>query len=421
VGPHVVAAPDPGQASMLKAVDEAIGTAMRAILHHPDFQAVESTWRSLDLIARKVETGGGMEMVLYDIAAEELAADLAEHDELSESALFKILAERPLEDAREGRLAAMIGLYTFDEIPPHAELLGRMAKIAAHIDAPFFAAITPDYLDVKMDDRHELTAEAWDALRDEPEAKYLGLASPRFLLRHPYGAKTDPIDPFEFEEFTLTGGLSGMLWANPAVLVAILLAETAVQGGKNMSLGKVMSLGEMPYYWITDQYGDQVALPCTERLLSQRKAEDTVARGYMPVLSIKGRDVVRLGGFNSVGGGEILGPWASGEGAAVSSARRARMASSIGMGAGLAAGTGAAAGSARARPGEKLIDIAAGLPGEGDDEEEDDDDLGFGGDDDDDDLDSLLAGFDEDSDSGDSDSGDDDMDDELAALLRDLE
>jgi hypothetical protein len=76
-----------------------------------------------------------------------------------------------------------------------------------------------------------------------------------------------------------------------------------------MNLGSVMSLGDVPYHFVTDRYGDQVQLPCTERNLTQDKVEKVMARGFMPVVSIKGRDEIRLASFQSVGGGEILGPW----------------------------------------------------------------------------------------------------------------
>ncbi|WP_372993950.1 type VI secretion system contractile sheath domain-containing protein, partial [Sulfitobacter sp.] len=77
VGPHIVKAPDAGAAEMTKAVDEALSSAMRLVLHHPDFQAIEAQWRSLDMLARRIETDSTLEIILYDVSAEELAADLA--------------------------------------------------------------------------------------------------------------------------------------------------------------------------------------------------------------------------------------------------------------------------------------------------------------------------------------------------------
>ncbi|WP_435140694.1 type VI secretion system contractile sheath small subunit [Pseudopelagicola sp. nBUS_19] len=312
VGPHVIKASDAGVEAMRKALEEAASSAMRMVLHHPDFQAIEAQWRSLDLLARRIETDSSLEIVLYDVSAEELAMDLAAHEELSQSGLFQLLTD--VLDAEEGAggFSALFGLYTFEETPPHAELLSRIGKVAGHVDAPFFTAMTPSYLEIPKDERHPLIAETWNKLRSAPEAAYLGLASPRFLLRQPYGSKSEPTYEFVFEEFTAQEGLSGMLWANPAVLVAILLAGTFKKDGKEMDLGSLLSLGDIPFHFVTDRYGDQVALPCTERNLTENAAQDTLARGFMPVLSIKGRNEIRLGSFRSLSGEEIAGPWSKG-------------------------------------------------------------------------------------------------------------
>lgn len=313
VGPHILAAPDKSILAMQAAVDEALSAAMRLVLHHRDFQALEAQWRSLDLLARSIETDENLEIVLYDVSAEEFAADLAAGDILDESGVFELLngaVETGVgSGVGVGGFSAMFGLYTFQETPPHAEILGRMAKIAAHVDAPFFTAISPDFLDVAIVNRHPLVSHAWDRLRLLPEANYLGLASPRFMLRRTYGRKSDPISAFKYEEFSNTEGLSGILWANPAVLVAILMAKSFTDDGWEMSLGSVMSLGDIPYQIVVDRYGDQIALPCTGRNLSSSKLGLFARRGIMPVLSIKGRDEVRLASFRAIGGKPVIGPW----------------------------------------------------------------------------------------------------------------
>jgi pilus assembly protein FimV len=312
VGPYIQSVPDADAVAMQGAVDEALSAAMRLILHHPEFQSVEAQWRSLDLIARSVETDDTLDVVLYDVSAEEIATDLATADDLATSGFVRLLTNDQLDEPNgRGGYSALLGLYSFEETPPHAEILGRIAQVAAHVDAPFFAAISPLFLDVEKQDRHPLVAAAWDTLREMPEAKYLGIVSPRFLLRRPYGAKSDPIDEFSFEEFTMADGLGGMLWANPVVLVAILLAKSFRENGAGMGLGSIMSLDDMPYHFVTDGYGDQVAQPCTDRNFTLDKVEKAVVRGYMSVASIKGRDEVRLTSFQSLGGGEILGPWSN--------------------------------------------------------------------------------------------------------------
>src|SRR3546814_15526527 len=98
-----------------------------------------------------------------------------------------------------------------------------------------------------------------------PEGAWLGLRAPRFLLRRPYGKRTDPIESFAFEEFTPRDGLGAMLWGHPAVVAGLLIGQTWTGQGQKMKLGSVMTVGELPYYVHADADGDQTALPCADR------------------------------------------------------------------------------------------------------------------------------------------------------------
>jgi pilus assembly protein FimV len=420
VGPHIVKNPDRGADAMKACVDDALSSAMRLVLHHPDFQALEAQWRSLDLLARRIETDSALQIILYDVSAEELAVDLAANEDLSQSGFFRLLTDVLDPEEGTGGFSALCGLYTFEETPPHAELLARIGQVGAHVDAPFFTSISPSYLDVAKEDRHPLVAKAWDTLRDLPEAAYIALASPRFLLRLPYGAKSDPVYPFNFEEFTPKEGLKGMLWANPVVLVAILLAGTFKKDGKAMDLGSLMSLGDLPFHYVSDRYGDQVALPCTERNLTSEPVQTTLGRGYMPVVWMKGRNEVRLASFRSLAGDMIAGPWSSHVPAPRPGPGKApldlEMTSTLG---------GDAPDEDQTSEADIDLDDLLGRldddSGDNDGDMDLDDLLGGLDDDDDDDdtdLDDLLASFADDSD--DDSDDDDDMDPELAALLEGL-
>jgi predicted component of type VI protein secretion system len=309
VGPHVVPAKDPRQDQLVATVDSALAATMRSVLHHPDFQSFEALWRSVDMLVRRLETDEKLQIVLYDVTAEEIAADLSKADALENSGLYKLLVEQPALDAAQGPFAVVIGNYIFEQTPPHAELLGRIAKIVAQTQTAFIAGVGTSCLDTKPADLHPLIREAWDALAGMPEAAYVGLVVPRFMLRNPYGEKTDPIDSFDLEEFTPEAGLSGMLWGNSAAIAGLLLGATFSQQGDKMKPGTVLSIGDMPFYYYTDSDGDQTALPCTERMLSSKMADLVSKHRFMPMLSIKGQPEVRLGGFGSLAGKPLAGPW----------------------------------------------------------------------------------------------------------------
>lgn len=309
VAPYWVEAEDPDSERLTAAVDRALSATMRDVLHHPDFQALEAAWRALDLLVRRVETGTRLQIVLYDISAEELAADLSATDAMEDTGLYRLLVEQPALDALQSPLSALIGNFTFEMTPPHAELLGRMARIAAAARAPFIAAIGPDCMSTRIEDLHPLVTRAWDALRALPEASFVALTVPRFLLRTPYGSRTEPIESFAFEEFDAHVGLKALLWGNSAILAAVLLAEEFQRQGHRLQLGRILSVDELPCFFYVDSDGDQIALPCTERLLTERKSTHVSQQNLIPVLAIKNRPEVRLAGFRSLAGNDLAGPW----------------------------------------------------------------------------------------------------------------
>src|SRR5262249_2535954 len=102
VGPLIQPARDSRQDGLIARVDEALSAAMRRVLHHPNFQTVEALWRGLEFVVRRVETNVRLQVLIYDISAEELAADLAASDKLDESGLYSLLIEQPAMDANQG-------------------------------------------------------------------------------------------------------------------------------------------------------------------------------------------------------------------------------------------------------------------------------------------------------------------------------
>jgi type VI secretion system protein ImpC len=295
VGPFVQKAPDPKREAMVAVVDNALSDAMRAVLHQSEFQNLESLWRGLDLVLRRIETGPMLQVHLIDMSAEEFAADLSSVSDLSETGLYSLLVDKPSQD-KTGGYALVCGLFQFESTPPHAELLGRMAKIAAQAGAPFVTSMALDAFTDRRHDPHPLVAEAMQALRAMPEAPYLALLGPRFMLRHPYGKRSDPISAFSFEEFTASDGLRGMLWGHPALVAASIMAAPT---------GKTLSMGDLPFYYFTDSDGDQVALPCTERLINTEVALRLKTFGLVALLAHKGQPELRLAGMDAIDGSQL--------------------------------------------------------------------------------------------------------------------
>jgi type VI secretion system protein ImpC len=291
VGPFVQPAASPNKDRLVAAVDAGLGDAMRALLHHPDFQTSESLWRGVDFVLRRLETGPRLQVHLLDVSAEEFAADLSGASDLCESGLYRLLVDAPSQDA-DGGYTYVAGCYRFDATPPHAELLGRAARIASHAGASLLLGINTDPFADRREPPHRLVLDAFAALRALPEASFLGLFGPRFLLRHPYGKKSDPISAFAFEEFSRGEGLGGMLWGHPALLALTVLARS----------GATPVIDDLPFHHYVDEDGDVVALPCTDRLISANVASLLREAGINALMAHKGEALVRFNGFEAVNG-----------------------------------------------------------------------------------------------------------------------
>jgi type VI secretion system protein ImpC len=291
VGPFVKAAASPGKDLLVAAVDAGLSDAMRALLHHADFQTIESLWRGVDFVLRRLETGPSLQVQLLDISAEEFAADLSSVQDLAETGLYKLLVDQPSQDA-DGGYTYIAGCYQFDATPPHAELLGRAAQVASHAGASLLTGISTHPFADRKEPPHRLVSEAFAALRALPAASFLGLFGPRFLLRHPYGKKSDPISAFAFEEFSRDVGLRGMLWGHPALLALAVLALP----------GAPLVVDDLAFHHFVDDDGDSVALPCTDRLISANVASLLREAGINSLMAHKGAALVRFNGLAAING-----------------------------------------------------------------------------------------------------------------------
>lgn len=310
VSPHLVAAEDPMKQDLVDAVDSIISSLMQAILQHPEFQMLESTWRGVEFLCRRLETGEKIKLYLFDSTKDELTADLRSQEDLSRTQFYESFVGQPAETFGGEPWAVIIGMYYFDKSTADIETIGRAAKIAHHGKVPFITAATSTFVgcgsladspDPARWSISEDTAAAklWQRVRSMPEAASTGLVLPRFLLRLPYGNETDAIDRFSFEEFPSPSEHDGYLWGNPAVACACLLGRSFSKQGWQMKNSMILDVANLPLH-IYKQDGEKVIKPCAEIPMMDSTVEAIMDQGIMPLISFINQDRVRLGRFQSI-------------------------------------------------------------------------------------------------------------------------
>jgi type VI secretion system protein ImpC len=322
VAPHVVSNDPPHRDLYLRALDEAVAERMRRLLHAPAFQALEANWLSLHRLLTNLETDEGLHIHLLDVSRQELAADLASAGrDLKASGIYRLLVEGTGTGTPGGEpWSLLVGSLDFGASAADLALLASLGLIAASAGGPFLAAASPGLLgsrslaetpDPSDWDALPPDAEAaWNALRATPIAPWVGLAMSRVLLRLPYGKDTDPVDAFEFDELGAGRLHEDYLWGNPAFACALLIGQAYSARGWSMAPGDMLDLGDLPAH-IYEAGGEKRLQACAEAYLTERAASAMLDRGIMPLLSFKGRNLVRLARFQSIASppAALMGSW----------------------------------------------------------------------------------------------------------------
>src|SRR5688572_13782940 len=293
--------------AIIAEIDKKLSDQVNLILHNERFQQVESAWRGLHYLVNNTETDEMLKIRVMNISKSELGKSLKKYKGAAwdQSPLFKKLYEQEYGQLGGEPYGTLVGDYFFDHTPGDVELLGQMSQIAAASHAPFIAGAGPSLMG--MDSWQELANPrdlgkiyaapdyaAFRSLRESDDAKYIGLAMPRFLARLPYGAKTDPVEEFEFEEDCAVGDSSRYAWANSAYAMAVNINRSFKLYGWCSSIRGVESGGAVEglpvHTFPSDDGGVDMKCP-TEIAISDRREAELAACGMMPLIHRKNTDV----------------------------------------------------------------------------------------------------------------------------------
>jgi len=302
--------------AIIAELDRKLSEQINLIMHHPDFQKLEGAWRGLHHLVNNTETDEMLKISVMNISKTDLGKTLRRYKGTAwdQSPLFKKIYEEEYGQFGGTPFGCLVGDYYFDQSPPDVELLGEMAKVSAAAFTPFITGASPTVM--QMDSWQELanprdltkiftTPEyaAWRSLRESEDARYIGLAMPRVLARLPYGAKTSPVEAFDFEEDTGAADHSRYTWANAAYAMATNINRSFKEFGWCSRIRGVESGGAVEglptHTFPTDDGGVDMKCP-TEIAISDRREAELAKNGFMPLIHRKNTDVAAFLGAQSL-------------------------------------------------------------------------------------------------------------------------
>ncbi len=302
--------------AILGEIDLKLTEQINHILHHEDFQKLESAWRGLNYLVNNTETDEMLKIRVLNISKSDLGKTLKKFKGVAwdQSPIFRKIYEQEYGQFGGQPYGCIVGDYYFDHSPPDVAMLQEIMQTCSASHTPFIAAADPSVM--QMDSWQELsnprdltkifqTPEyaAWRSLREAEDSRYIGLAMPRFLARLPYGAKTDPVDEFAFEEDVEGADHGKYTWANSAYAMGTNITRAFKMFGWCTAIRGVESGGAVEglptHTFPTDDGGVDMKCP-TEIAISDRREAELAKNGFMPLIHKKNSDFAAFIGAQSL-------------------------------------------------------------------------------------------------------------------------
>ncbi|MEP6990744.1 MAG: type VI secretion system contractile sheath large subunit [bacterium] len=285
-------------------IDALISAQVNEVMHHPDFQKLEGSWRGLKYLLDNSETGEQLKIKVMNVSKKDLLKDLQKAPEFDQSALFKKVYEEEFGVFGGTPFGSLLGDYEFGKGGQDIELLEKISQVAAAAHAPFITAASADMMNLEsftqLDAPRDMakvfdTTEyaKWKSFRASDDARYVALTLPRILMREPYGAATVPVEAFNFEERVDGTDHSKYLWGNAAWALGSRITQAFATYGWTATIRGVEGGGlveGLPVHNFKTESGD-VAMKCpTETPISDRREKELADLGFVPLVHRKGSD-----------------------------------------------------------------------------------------------------------------------------------
>jgi type VI secretion system protein ImpC len=298
------------------ALDRKLTEQINEIIHHPEFQQLESAWRGLQYLVNNTTTGKDLKIRVLNISKDEIRKMLRQYKDVAwdQSPLFKRVYEAEFGQLGGQPYGMFLCDYYFDHSPTDIDVMKGLSKIGAAAHAPVVAGTSPSILGMQswqeLSNPRDIAKQfdaleygAWRSLRESTDSRYLALTVPRFLGRQLYGSQGEPVEEFAFEEDTGGGRHDHHLWVNSSYGFAARITDafrtygwcTRIRGVESGGTVEGLPTAAFP----TDEGGMDLKCP-TEIAISDRREAELSAAGFIALIHRKNTDKATFIGAQTV-------------------------------------------------------------------------------------------------------------------------
>lgn len=323
----------------IKSLDKVLSKQVSKILHAPEFQKLEGSWRGLHYMVKNTLCGEDLKIKVLNVDKRTLHKDMLKSIEFDQSTIFKKIYEDEFGTPGGEPYSVLIGDYEFTNRHDDIQFLTNISSIAAASFAPFIASASAGMIGVdKWTDlskprdleqiSNSLEFAKWRGFRDSEDSRFVSLTMPRTLARVPYGSNTVPVEEFEFEETEMTpeGKSRGLAhdeytWMSTAYVMGAKMTDayskygwcTAIRGVEGG--GKVENL---PTHVFQSDDGDSDMKCPTEIGITDRREAELSKLGFLPLCHYKNTSYAVFFGGQTTQRPKVFDDVAATENAAIS-------------------------------------------------------------------------------------------------------
>ena len=287
---------------MIAEIDARLSQQMDEIVHHPDFQSLESAWRGLQVLVERTNFRENIKIEILNVSKTDLLDDFEDSPEVMQSGLYKHVYTAEYGQFGGEPVGAIIANYFMSPSSPDVKLMQYVSSVACMAHAPFIASAGPKFFGIEsftgMPNLKDLKDHfagpqfaKWQSFRESEDARYMALTVPRFLLRNPYDPQENPVKTFVYKE-TVANSHEHYLWGNTAYTFASRLTESFAKFRWCPNIIGPQSGGaveDLPLHHFESMGEIETKIP-TEVLVSDRREYELAEEGFISLTMRKGSD-----------------------------------------------------------------------------------------------------------------------------------